>query len=268
MERLEWADDDTFRVRDVTFHLSIYDRFKSSRDNFLLVKHRHMVNRYLELLADLRPTRFIELGICEGGSTAFFALMTEPERFVAVDLKDNPTIGLEEFIDEHRLRDRVHTHYSIDQADQSRLRDLALDEFGDDPLDMVIDDASHLLEPTRASFNVLFPRLKPGGVFVIEDWSKEQHIDMALEARAREDPAFRAEFEEVVRTSGQPAAPLTVLLFELVLASAYVPLVFGEVFVSNDWAYCVRGPGEVDPATFDVSSAYSAPAGRLIPRHG
>ena len=39
------------------------------------------------------------------------------------------------------------------------------------PLDLVVDDASHFLEPTRASFNALFPRLSEGGIYVIEDWA-------------------------------------------------------------------------------------------------
>ena len=39
-----------------------------------------------------------------------------------------------------------------------------------EPLDLVIDDASHLYGPTMASFEVLFPRLRPGGLYVIEDW--------------------------------------------------------------------------------------------------
>jgi predicted methyltransferase len=38
----------------------------------------------------------------------------------------------------------------------------------DQLLDLVVDDTSHL-GPTRASFNTLFPRLRPGGVYVIED---------------------------------------------------------------------------------------------------
>ena len=41
------------------------------------------------------------------------------------------------------------------------------------PLDLVIDDASHLYGPTKASFEALFPLLREGGVYVIEDWAWE-----------------------------------------------------------------------------------------------
>jgi hypothetical protein len=34
----------------------------------------------------------------------------------------------------------------------------------------VIDDASHLYGPTKASLNVFLPLLRPGGLYLIEDW--------------------------------------------------------------------------------------------------
>ena len=39
------------------------------------------------------------------------------------------------------------------------------------PLDLVVDDASHLYGPTKASFEILFPLLRPGGLYLIEDWA-------------------------------------------------------------------------------------------------
>jgi hypothetical protein len=45
----------------------------------------------------------------------------------------------------------------------------------DSALDLVVDDASHLLAPSTATFEMLFPRLRPGGLFLLEDWS-EAHL--------------------------------------------------------------------------------------------
>jgi len=42
-------------------------------------------------------------------------------------------------------------------------------------LDLVVDDASHTYEQTKASFEILFPLLRPGGIYVIEDWSWAHH---------------------------------------------------------------------------------------------
>ena len=37
-------------------------------------------------------------------------------------------------------------------------------------VDLIVDDGSHLLEPTRRCFAALFPKLRPGGWYCIEDW--------------------------------------------------------------------------------------------------
>jgi hypothetical protein len=36
-----------------------------------------------------------------------------------------------------------------------------------------LDDASHIYEPTLSSFQTLFPLLRPGGLYIIEDWAWE-----------------------------------------------------------------------------------------------
>jgi MycE methyltransferase N-terminal len=64
-------------------------------------------------------------------------------------------------IDEPRLR----THRG-DQGDPAYLGRLA-NEIG--PLDIVIDDGSHINEHVVTSFKALFPRVRPGGLYVIED---------------------------------------------------------------------------------------------------
>ena len=159
----------------------------------------------------------LELGIYQGGSAAFLCLLAEPERFVVVDINADPTAGLEDFIVERGLDDRLHSHYGFDQADDVRLRQLIGDEFSGQPLDLVIDDASHRFGPTRASFNVLFPHLRPGGLFVIEDWSGLHHLGEALRLRAERDPEVLAKLEAaVLRMDQETDVPLTVLLFELI----------------------------------------------------
>jgi hypothetical protein len=37
-------------------------------------------------------------------------------------------------------------------------------------IDMIVDDASHLYEQSKASFEICFPHLKPGGTYFLEDW--------------------------------------------------------------------------------------------------
>ena len=139
---------------------------------------------------------FVELGIASGGSAALTALVAPPRKLVAVDLKANRVEALDELIAERGLRERVLLHYGVDQADRERLASILDDEFGDEPLGLVIDDASHRLEETRASFETLFPRLRPGGLFVIEDWNAEHLLGRAIaDALADPSPELKAQFD-------------------------------------------------------------------------
>jgi hypothetical protein len=63
------------------------------------------------------------------------------------------------------LGNRVH----VVRADQTNHHELAatLEQFG--APDIVIDDGSHVGEHVVATFQFLFPRMKAGGVYVIED---------------------------------------------------------------------------------------------------
>ena len=42
-----------------------------------------------------------------------------------------------------------------------------LDEIS--PVDIVIDDGSHMVEHVLTSFNVIFPRMSPNGIYAVED---------------------------------------------------------------------------------------------------
>lgn len=103
-------------------------------------------------------------------------------------------------------------------------------------LDLVIDDASHRVDLTRASFNVLFPYVRPGGVFIIEDWGWAHTTYSA-------------------RLPGE--TPLTKLVFEIVMACPSTPGLIADVTVDRDWTLVRRGPLEVDPDHFDIAACIS-----------
>jgi predicted O-methyltransferase YrrM len=268
MARVRWLAPDRFRIGAVNFSMSEYAGLELSSGTFLLMKTPAMVKRYIELLSELRPRRIVELGIYEGGSAAFFSLLAKPTRLVALDIQAETPSALEEFIAQNKLGERLRTHVLVDQADADRLRAILAEEFGDEELDLVVDDASHLLSPTRASFEVLFPRLRPGGVFVIEDWSGEHKLDAALASRVESDPDYRATLERRILSGDDPEAPLSVLVFELTLAAAYAPELVAEVGAWDGWAYAVRGPEPVDPDRFALSSTYPESAAALITVRG
>src|SRR6185436_21011315 len=92
----------------------------------------------------------------------------------------DPVEELDRFIAERGLGDRLQAHYRTDQSDRPALARIMADAFGDEPLDLVIDDASHSLAPTRDSFEALFPLVRPGGRFLIEDWHWELTFSSGL----------------------------------------------------------------------------------------
>ncbi len=114
--------------------------------------------------------RIVDIGIFKGGSMALYALIFAPEKLVGIEYLATPEESLEKFIAGRGLQDSVRSYYGTNQADTERLLQIIKAEFPDEALDLVVDDASHFYRETRASFETLFPLLRPGGLYIIEDW--------------------------------------------------------------------------------------------------
>jgi Methyltransferase domain len=232
-----WRADDVLEVGGVQFVARpLTRRFPSSSEQFCLAKRPDLASAYLDLIDDLRPTTIVELGVFQGGSCALMALAADPDVLVAFELQPKRVPALDTLIAERGLGERVHVHYGVDQADAATLRDVVRRHLGSRRLDLVVDDASHLVGPSRISFNTLFPFLRPGGVYIIEDWSWA-HVTW-LEPLPGE-------------------TPLTRLVFEITMAQPSRPGLISELRVNRDWAVVVRGDAEVDASDFDVSACYS-----------
>ncbi len=174
-DRLRWQAD-RMLLDDLVFHLeeAWRDRPVAPGTGFRFYKTRRQVEAFAAFFArraELRARRIVELGIWDGGSVAFWSELFHPERHLALDLAEGPD-GPDFLAWRARrgLESRVTTHWRIDQGRRDQVLELVRREH-DGPLDLVVDDASHLYEATLASFEVLFPLLCPGGLFLIEDWS-------------------------------------------------------------------------------------------------
>ena len=250
---LTWLDEGRCRVGDTMFRISALPLEDRGREGTQLrvAKPRSMIDGYVELLHDLRPRNIFELGIFTGGSTALFFELARPHRLVAVDLSEvgpsSRSARLYDWISRNGYADRVRVYGGVDQGDRGRLAEVVAEEFGDEPLDLVVDDCSHLYEPTRASFNELFPRLRPGGVFVVEDWNWA-HTELG---------------REPLEGFWPDETPLTRLLFELVLAEPAIPGLIDEITIEVGRAKIVRGEAHVEPRDFDVAEC-SNPRGRSL----
>ena len=125
-----------------------------------------IANGYLKyydpVFAELVPRelRLLEIGIHEGGSLRLWRDYFPRGRVTGIDLK--VPSGLEH---EERI-----SAFAGDQADTAFLSEVAR-KSAPEGFDGISDDACHLGGPTRIAVWPLFERhLKPGGLYVIEDW--------------------------------------------------------------------------------------------------
>jgi predicted O-methyltransferase YrrM len=223
-----------------------------------IMKSRPLLERYLALLAELRPSRIVELGVHAGGSTALINEVARPERLIAIEIDPEPPPGLVRSLEEEQDR-AVRLCCGVDQSDRPRL-DAIVAEHLDGSLDLVIDDASHRYLPTLASFEALFPLLRPGGLYVIEDW-QAGHIwaddfDAGIERATpeRREEILRAVAQAVER--GENQQPPSKLAIALLLARASSGDVVESLSIDEHWVVVRRGPSEFTPSTFRVRDLF------------
>ncbi len=167
-----WLDAQRLEVGGSRFIAGVVPSWEVD-DQFVIVKPPELIRQYLALLDEEKPRTIVELGVKEGGSTALIALAAKPDRLLAVDLAAEIPKRLAELIDAHDLSGSVVTAFGLDQGDRAALTAFIDENLPDGGFDLVIDDASHVLGPTRTSFEILFPRLRPGGLYVVEDWNSD-----------------------------------------------------------------------------------------------
>lgn len=178
-----------------------------------------------------RIDRVFELGLWKGGSMAFWAEAFRPSRLVGIDRAPrSPSTAFDRYVAERC--DRLRVYWGVDQGDQARLAALVESEF-DGPLDLVIDDASHLYSLTLSSLETLLPHLRPGGLYIIEDWAWHHW------------PTLQRAF------GGQ--VPLTSLVTELIEAVGTGKDVIADVSVYQGFAAVRRGPAPISTTSFRLS---------------
>lgn len=117
---------------------------------------------YEQALAEegLNPQSILEIGVYEGESVKVLATRFPSAHIVALDLN---------------LRDIDFSGYAnvsylqCDQTDAARIRSI-LEHHFPNGVDLVIDDASHIGHLSRLTFDCVFPHLRPGGLYIVEDW--------------------------------------------------------------------------------------------------
>lgn len=146
----------------MTIDLASYDTDKSPA--YLARYEREFGNLFDQ------PITLLELGVQRGGSLYLWRDLLPQAQIAGLDLNEIP-------VEDTTGRLHVYQGYQQDPAVLDRIR---RDVAPDDGFDVILDDASHLGLYTAQSFWHLFPRhLKPGGVYVIDDWGSAYWPDWA-----------------------------------------------------------------------------------------
>jgi hypothetical protein len=221
MKPIHWSSDTDFVIDGVRFVCGLYDyNLKTDGERIVILKLRENIESYERMLGPLAPRNVLELGIYQGGSPALFTAWFELDKFVGIDICE-PVEGFDEFCARHPLGKRIRTHYRVSQADRERIDAIVREEFGETPIDVILDDASHSYSLSRRAFEIAFPHLRPGGCYVIEDWGWAHWPGSSL---------YPGE------------TPLSMLIMELTMLCAARSDLISEIVVLPAYAFIRKAP--------------------------
>jgi predicted O-methyltransferase YrrM len=143
------------------------DRFAQSGGEFYMAKSPVYLDSYAALLEGRRVRSILEVGVFRGGSMVYFDRVYRPDLVVGVDWHADPLPRLREYIASQAFSE-MHLHQGVHQASRADM-EWVIDRHFKDGVDLVVDDASHWYEETKATFEIVFPHVRPGGVYVVED---------------------------------------------------------------------------------------------------
>jgi SAM-dependent methyltransferase len=229
MKPIEWKNQTEFTVDGVKFLCSLDDYTrKTDNDRIVILKDRGSLETYRQVLGNTRVRNVLEFGILEGGSAVLFTMLLELEKFVGIDNRDSAR-GIEPFLARHEVGKKIKFHFSVSQSDERPVREFITSEFASGPIDLIIDDASHQYGHTKRTFEIAFPYLRPGGLYVIEDWGW---------------PHWKGYTENV----GEPA--MSMLIFELVMLCATSPGVVSDIRIFPAFAFIRKSEAATELPNF------------------
>jgi hypothetical protein len=115
------------------------------------------INEYEKLLKDYRKnSTFLEIGICRGESIKMWDEYFIDSKVYGIDITDQ---YIKDLIEENKY------NIIIGNACSNKI----LEQLNGLTFDVIIDDGSHLINDQINSFNILKHRMKPNGIYIIED---------------------------------------------------------------------------------------------------
>jgi predicted O-methyltransferase YrrM len=258
---IEWVDKRSFRLGGYEFHTmetsnDFLSPIQEKADSFLMAKNTHLIQQYLAIIKESKPENIVELGVHRGGSAAFLYQLARPRKLLALELSPDRLTKLDDFIVAENAADAFRVEFGVDQADVARVSQLKNEHIGvGRNLDLVFDDASHVLGPTRASFEALFPYLREGGVYFIEDYATSHVAAASFVPKAMAGSKSAAnKFKSIMSSSiHEDRQPCHVLAVEAMLACMVDQGIIQRVTVNKQALRIIRGHKDIENAEdFDL----------------
>jgi len=240
-----FESENIFRLNGVKFILSCdikeMQNIKSSENCFLLGKTPLMVEKMIDLGKQREIMKIFEMGIFQGGSTVLYDQVFQADKIVAIDYHPQPVEALGKYIEQHRRIESIKPYYGVNQADRSAMESILTSEFPKKDIDLIVDDASHFYLETRAAFNINFPFLKAGGLYIIEDWA---WAHWAGDLWQKDASPF-----------GESKA-MSNFLIELFMFTASCPEMVEDIVFNHNTIILKKGSGSFAAEPFDIGDHY------------
>ena len=225
--RPEITSDEEFTFEGVRYLTSTTDYSRrTGPDGVVLLKPKNWIEMYCDLVERDQVRTLLELGVWQGGMAVFLPSFEPDLRYMGVD-KSAEVAPLRSIIAGlPKIRDRVRLAFSTSQSDPLLPAEVAK-HFGSAELDLVIDDASHMYEHSRRSFELFFPMLRPGAAYIVEDWAWAHWPNYTPHSSVAHQPS------------------LSNLLFEISILAASAPEIVASVEVKSAMFIVRRGSAEL-----------------------
>lgn len=138
----------------------LFNKYRSDKGTQIGPRHSYtdFYEKYLDPIRN-NELLILEIGLCDGKSLRTWYEYLPNSTIIGLDL---------DYKTEHN-NDRVMT-FKLDQSDPNQLQHFVNEcRVNEYEFDMILDDGSHHMLDQQITLGYLFPLLKPGGVYFLED---------------------------------------------------------------------------------------------------
>lgn len=133
--------------------------FPNPHDVTKPISYYKIYQEYFQPYAD-KALKLLEVGVFNGESLKVLSQFFPESAILGIDLEMK------------NIDFSNYKNISYEQADQTNANALVAlaDRYAPLGFDIIIDDASHIGAFSLKTFEALFPKLKSGGLYIVEDW--------------------------------------------------------------------------------------------------